>query len=188
MPESNNVGWEATGPDGTALRRVVVNGWQQGWILPAGSGGTVTLDFPADRWYRLGIFGGLALLVLLGALALARPCAVGESMDSQTAHGWRSRILTLALSVIVAGVAGPVVVAVVGGGAWYVARRKGTDVAARLLVVVAGVGGALSAAALSQGPWRSIDGYVGHAWWVQLPALIAIVAVGLADLPPRSSA
>ncbi|MFZ2177047.1 MAG: alpha-(1-_3)-arabinofuranosyltransferase, partial [Rhodococcus sp. (in: high G+C Gram-positive bacteria)] len=70
VPESTNIGWVATTSDGRELTRVVVNGWQQGWILPAGTEGTVTLDFPTDRWYRLGIFGGLLLLVPLIAAAL----------------------------------------------------------------------------------------------------------------------
>ncbi|SLH39474.1 Uncharacterised protein [Mycobacteroides abscessus subsp. abscessus] len=43
----------------------------------------------------------------------------------------------------------------------------------------------MSAAALSTGPWRSPDGYMGGSLWVQLPALIAVIAVGLAALPPR---
>ena len=70
VPESTNVGWVATAPDGTELTPIVVNGWQQGWILPAGTEGTVTLDFPTDHWYRLGIFGGLLLLIPLFAAAL----------------------------------------------------------------------------------------------------------------------
>ena len=70
VPESTNVGWVATAPDGSELTPIVVDGWQQGWILPAGTEGTVTLDFPTDHWYRLGIFGGLLLLIPLIAAAL----------------------------------------------------------------------------------------------------------------------
>ncbi|WP_043734146.1 hypothetical protein, partial [Nocardia asiatica] len=57
---------------------------------------------------------------------------------------------------------------------------------ARALVVVAGVGTMLSAAALSTGPWRSAEGYMGGSVLVQLPALLAIIAVGIAVLPQRA--
>ena len=70
VPESVNVGWRATAPDGTVLAPVTVDGWQQGWLLPAGTSGPITLDYPTDRWYRLGVLGGLALLLPLFALAL----------------------------------------------------------------------------------------------------------------------
>jgi arabinofuranan 3-O-arabinosyltransferase len=35
----------------------------------------------------------------------------------------------------------------------------------------------LAGAVLSRHPWRSVGGYVGHSWGVQLLALIAIAAV-----------
>ncbi|WP_280407040.1 hypothetical protein, partial [Nocardia carnea] len=54
----------------------------------------------------------------------------------------------------------------------------------RAPAAVAGFGTALSAAALSTGPWRMPGGYMGDSLWVQLPALIAVIAVGLAALPP----
>ncbi|NKS65954.1 hypothetical protein GS461_06370 [Rhodococcus hoagii] len=60
----------ATAPDGTELQPVVVGGWQQGWIVPAGTDGVVTLTFPSDRWYRAGIAFGLLLLIPLALLAL----------------------------------------------------------------------------------------------------------------------
>ncbi|WP_218006072.1 alpha-(1-_3)-arabinofuranosyltransferase, partial [Mycolicibacterium vaccae] len=69
VPESANPGWTAHTADGATLDSVTVNGWQQGWVLPAGSGGAVTLDFAYNDTYRAGLIGGLALLPLLFALA-----------------------------------------------------------------------------------------------------------------------
>ena len=69
-PESTNVGWSAEG-DGKPLQPVTVNGWQQGWIVPAGTT-ELTLEFALDRWYRVALFGGLLLLIPLFALALWR--------------------------------------------------------------------------------------------------------------------
>jgi arabinofuranan 3-O-arabinosyltransferase len=63
------------------------------------------------------------------------------------------------------------------------ATRFTRYVTPRSLVVVAGAGTMLSAAALSTGPWRSPDGYMGGSVLVQLPALLAIIAVGIAALP-----
>ena len=50
----------------------------------------------------------------------------------------------------------------------------------------------LAGAALSRHPWRSVGGYVGHSWGVQLLALIAIGALAISvvpitrPLPPRT--
>ncbi len=65
-----NPGWVARSEDGTALQVITVNGWQQGWVVPAGTGGTLTLTFPSNLTYRIGLFGGLALLPVLALLAL----------------------------------------------------------------------------------------------------------------------
>lgn len=69
VPESINPAWQARTPDGAALTPVTVNGWQQGWVLPAGAQGTVTLHFPANTAYRTSLVTGLALLPLLALLA-----------------------------------------------------------------------------------------------------------------------
>src|SRR5690606_9782903 len=72
LPLSTNVGWQARTADGRELDPVVVDGWQQAWVLPADATGPVTVSFPVDRWYRLGIFGGLLLLLPLLAWAVPR--------------------------------------------------------------------------------------------------------------------
>jgi arabinofuranan 3-O-arabinosyltransferase len=73
LRENTNPGWRAT-VDGKALRPIVLDGWQQGWVLPAGAATDVLLEFEPDRAYRAGIFvgGALALFVLLIALIPAR--------------------------------------------------------------------------------------------------------------------
>ncbi|SEL50958.1 alpha-(1-_3)-arabinofuranosyltransferase domain-containing protein [Rhodococcus maanshanensis] len=193
VPESHNIGWIATAPDGAELSPVVVNGWQQGWIVPAGTDGTVVLEFPTDRWYRLGIFGGLLLLIpllLLAVLPARRRVVPGPA--PRTWHAVTVGYLgLLALATVIAGLPGTIVAALVTGLALALRVRRGPASAARILVGTAGLGAMLSAALLSTGPWRAIDGYVGHSVLVQLPALVAVVAVGLAALPlaasPRAS-
>jgi arabinofuranan 3-O-arabinosyltransferase len=79
MPENANNGWVAT-MDGRELPRVRVDGWQQAWVVPAGSGGTVTLEFAPDGQYRQGLLiGGLAAVLLVGSLLVPvrrRPISV----------------------------------------------------------------------------------------------------------------
>ena len=41
----------------------------------------------------------------------------------------------------------------------------------------------LAGAILSRYPWRSVDGYIGHSPWVQLPALFALGALAASMLP-----
>jgi arabinofuranan 3-O-arabinosyltransferase len=67
--ENTNPGWEAT-IDGTALTRVVVDGWQQGWLLPAGVGGDIVLRFIPERQYRNGLLVGAGLLLAVLLLAV----------------------------------------------------------------------------------------------------------------------
>ncbi|WP_433209392.1 alpha-(1-_3)-arabinofuranosyltransferase domain-containing protein [Nocardia sp. CA-107356] len=90
LPLSTNDGWRASAADGSAPAPIVVNGWQQGWLLPDKSGsapsGPITISFPIDRWYRLSIFGGLLLLIPLVLLAIPRgriPTAAGPKQTSR---------------------------------------------------------------------------------------------------------
>lgn len=185
VPESTNVGWIATAPDGTELQPVVVGGWQQGWIVPADTSGTVTLTFPSDRWYRAGLAFGLLLLIPLVLLALVprrRTPDVGPAP-----RPWRSLVAAavgvLAVATVVAGPVGTLVTVLVAAGALGLSRWRGTAFAARFLVGTAGVSLVIASVLLSTGPWRAADGYVGHSFLIQLFALIGVVCVGVAALP-----
>ncbi len=191
-PESQNPGWIATTSDGTELTPVVVDGWQQGWVLPAGTHGTVTLEFPSDRWYRLGIALGLLALLPLVALAWWRP-KTPEPDRGPAPRTWHSTtagaVGVLATATVLAGWPGLLVATAIAATTAVIARRRGRAAAARTLVAVAGIGTGLGAALLSTGPWRFPDGYVGHSWLVQLAALVGVVAVGWSAVPaPRRRA
>lgn len=64
MTHNANRGWVATA-DGRSLSPVILNGWQQGWIVKAGSGTSIETRFAPERVYKAGLATGL-----LGALAL----------------------------------------------------------------------------------------------------------------------
>ena len=67
-------GWVAT-VGGHQLKPVRLDGWQQGWVLPASAGPqVVTLQFPPDGSFRLTLLvgGGLAAVLVIWALLPAR--------------------------------------------------------------------------------------------------------------------
>ncbi|MGF6882121.1 arabinofuranan 3-O-arabinosyltransferase [Nocardia sp. GAS34] len=210
LPLSTNVGWRAHTADGHTLTPTVADGWEQAWLVPTGAQGPITVEFPIDRWYRLSIFGGLLLLLPLIALVLPRfrrrravdrplnpaaeqaspatepdtasPTTEPDAPADPAPRTWNSRVpgaigLTLATFLI----AGPVAIGLTAAG--LVADRYFGRRSPRILVAVAGIGTALAMAALSTGPWRSPDGYMGGSLWVQFPALVSIVALGISALP-----
>nr|WP_163720367.1 alpha-(1->3)-arabinofuranosyltransferase [Mycolicibacterium psychrotolerans] len=183
VPESINPGWSARGEDGAALRAVTVNGWQQGWLLPAGTRGTVTLAFTANTAYRMGLVGGLALLPLLLVLAFA-PARRRDPLPP--AQPWAPNLVAVGVAATLAAtvISGPVGAALSASafGARHLLRRR--EKLCQTITVVGAAGGLiLAGAVLSQNPWRSVDGYVGHSPWVQFLALISVVAVAVSAVP-----
>lgn len=182
VPESVNRGWVARTPEGATLTPIVVNGWQQGWVIPAGEEGPVTLSFPSNTPYRLGLLAGLSLLPILLMLLLIP--ARRDTPQRDPAQPWAPRALAVAglllAGTVIAGWGGALVFAgsVFAG---YLLRRKPL-LRDRLTVSATSFGLILAGAILSRYPWRSVDGYIGHSPWVQLPALIAIGALGASVL------
>lgn len=186
VPESVNPGWIARTADGTELTPVKVNGWQQGWVVPAGGADTVTLSFPSNRPYRIGLIGGLALLPLLALLALWP--ARRRNPDLDPPRPWQPSPLlagagVLAVGTAISGLPG-LLVAGSALGLRYLLRERDSW-CERLTVGVSAGGLILAGAALSQYPWRSVDGYVGHSPWVQLFALLSVVFVAASAIPPE---
>jgi arabinofuranan 3-O-arabinosyltransferase len=189
VPESVNPGWTARTADGTRLSPVTVNGWQQGWVVPAGTAGTVTLSFASNAVYRAGIAGGLALLPLLALLAFVparRPPPPGDP-----ARPWQqpgpvvTQVGVLAAGGVIAGVAGVVVVGAALGVAYMLRGRPNLRDA---ITVGTSAGGLiLAGAVLSQNPWRSVDGYAGHLAGVQLLALISVGALAASVVGQRET-
>ncbi len=182
LPLSTNVGWQARSADGRELAPVVVDGWQQGWLLPADAQGEVTVSFPADRWYRLAIFGGLLLLIPLVLLAIPRRGKAVEEGPAPVTWGvrWAGAVGLTGVIAVVSGPIGAALTLVTLGCAHF-----RPIVTARVLPWVAGLGTLISAAALSTGPWRSGVPYMGGSLWAQAPAVIAVIAAGVAALPRR---
>ncbi len=186
VPESINPGWVARDAQGHTLAPVRVNGWQQGWVLPAGDDGKITLTFGLNTWYRAGLFGGLALLPVLALLALL-PARRKTTLPRVVPwhSGPATGVAVLAALTAISGIAGAVV------GVTALVFKVWTRWPLRALTVagsyIAGGSLLLAGAALSRHPWRSVGGYTGHSWWIQLLALISVATVALAAvrLPSR---
>ena len=69
LRENANAGWVATAA-GRTLTPFVVDGWQQGWLVPADVAGEVTLRFAPDRGYVLALGAGAVLLAGVTLLAV----------------------------------------------------------------------------------------------------------------------
>ncbi|MEV5648202.1 alpha-(1-_3)-arabinofuranosyltransferase family protein [Nocardia sp. NPDC052254] len=228
LPLSTNVGWQAHTADGHTLAPVVVDGWKQGWVVPADAQGAVTVEFPLDRWYRLAIFGGLLLLIPLVLLAIPVPRRLRELLrrderdtgadvltadaegdepaapadesgrtatppdadpggtpvthdpPPRTWNSWWLGAAGIALAAFV--IAGPIAT---GCAAAALCAVRFLPRAPFALAATAGAGVVIAEAALSTGPWRSGTEYMGGSLWVQFPALVAVIAVGVAALPVR---
>ncbi|MBZ4559502.1 alpha-(1-_3)-arabinofuranosyltransferase, partial [Mycobacterium avium] len=87
IPESINPGWVARTGSGARLTPIAVNGWQQGWLVPAGDPGVITLSFASNSLYRAGLAVGLALLPVLALLACWRTRKRGT--QDPPARPWR---------------------------------------------------------------------------------------------------
>jgi arabinofuranan 3-O-arabinosyltransferase len=186
IPESINPGWVARTSTGARLTPVAVNGWQQGWVVPAGNPGTITLTFASNSLYRTGLAVGLALLPVLALLALWRTRR--RPADDPPAAPWTpgpwAAVAVLMAGTVIAGVAGFVVV---GGalGLRFALRHRQSDA---VTVALSAGGLILAGAVLSRHPWRSVDGYAGHSANVQLLALvsIAVLAASVVSMPTRT--
>jgi arabinofuranan 3-O-arabinosyltransferase len=99
VPENANDGWVAT-VDGKPLERTRVDGWQQGWLLPAGEQAVVRLDFVPDSSYRGRLLAGsLAVLLLVGATVFPIRKRVIRKVESGGRH-WVPIVLIGLLAVL----------------------------------------------------------------------------------------
>ncbi|MFG3257839.1 alpha-(1-_3)-arabinofuranosyltransferase family protein [Streptomyces sp. NPDC048172] len=176
--ENANEGWKATlnGKELTSLR---LDGWQQGFLVPAGETGTVKLEYEPAGLYEGGLFaGGAGILALLG-LAFVKRRGGRPLGDDDTEVPPPGLVLgTVVLTLVVALVAGPY--ALVVPALAVLARFKPWVLVPVALVTMTGAG---VLAAISAG--TAIDegkGAFGHA--AQALALLALAAA-LVTLPWR---
>lgn len=103
LPQGFHPGWTAR-LAGSELERVRLDGWRQGWLVPAEAGGVVVARFGPDRAFRLGLLAGMGLLVVLLVLALL-PAGTRRRWSPAPPRDVRAALLTVVgtLALAVAG-------------------------------------------------------------------------------------
>jgi arabinofuranan 3-O-arabinosyltransferase len=84
------------------LTPVRVDGWKQGWLVPAGRAATVTLTYGPDTAYRAGL--GIGVLGVLAAIALAWRRGVSDAppLGPDRIYPWvDAAVVCLALGLLV---------------------------------------------------------------------------------------
>ena len=179
--ENANDGWEAT-LDGEVLTPIRVDGWRQGWLVPAGDGGTVAMRYRPATAQRAGLAVGVAALLALVAAAVLRPRR-SASLDPWAAPGSRPwPAVAVWVLVVGAGVAlgGPLVLVAVPL-ALVPRRDRWLPVAAAGAMAAAG---AVAFVAAGADVGDTTGTFSGPA---QAFAVTAVVAVALSLLPDRAA-
>jgi arabinofuranan 3-O-arabinosyltransferase len=147
VAESSNPGWSAT-ISGQPLEAVRIDGWQQGWLIPEGTGGTIRMDFAPASFYGWGISAGFlaaAAAVMVGLVFPGR----GRGLRIRSPRGMSKKVALPVVAGAGAVLGGPVGLAVaavasaVGMAVWapVVAMAcVGAGVVARILGVTGGIG------------------------------------------------
>lgn len=186
---NHNDGWTAT-LDGRALFPLVVDGFRQGFVVPAGASGVLDVRFAPDRPYRGALLAGVVLAVGVLAAALSpdrrrlRPVAERSSPTDR----WR-----IAGSGVLGGFA---VLLVLGGWALLAAtlaavlavvvRRRATRPDVALAVLAAAAIGAAGVTAAVTSPERGTVPWVG-ATAALLVTAAAVWCVAGSVAPPSAS-
>lgn len=150
VTQSLNPGWVAT-LHGKRLAPVELDGWMQGWRIPAGGTGVVELRFTPQTPYLLSLLGGFSIALLVIALAAVvalrspRPGARLEEVHDETPLRPLLAALALAILVVVSLPAG------IGAGVGLGLRRLSASarVIGLLVVLCAGAATVLGVRGLS---------------------------------------
>ncbi|MEU6138871.1 alpha-(1-_3)-arabinofuranosyltransferase family protein [Streptomyces sp. NPDC047081] len=183
--ENYNDGWKAT-LNGKELTSVRLDGWQQGWRIPAGAGGTVKLSYEPATTYEGGLIGGAVGLAALIGLVVWRRRAENPDPPQPVPPLpglWLGTVVLTVVGVLIAGWFALLVPAL----ALLAYRRHALLVP---LAFVALVGAGIAAATGAGEPVGAGEGAFGHA--AQLLALIGlfagVVSVREPDEGPGSTA
>ncbi|GAA3822019.1 alpha-(1-_3)-arabinofuranosyltransferase [Streptomyces coacervatus] len=167
--ENYNDGWKAT-LNGKELTPLRLDGWQQGWRIPAGAGGTVKLSYEPATTYEGGLIGGAAgLAVLVGLVGWRRraPNPDPPQPVPPLPGLWLGTVALTVVGVLIAGWFALLVPALA-----VLAHRRHAVLVPVAFVALAGAG--VAAATGAGEPSGAGEGAFGHT--AQLLALIGLFA------------
>ena len=168
VAQNYNSGWTAT-LGGRTLTPIRLDGWQQGYVIPAGSAGVVKMVMAPDRIFRLLLALGAALVVALLALALlpGRRRVTDASEPGAMPARW---VLFVGTLVVLGLISGPLALVAVPlvliGRKW---GRATLAVTAFVAFLVAGVAAAWDPAVL---------GAAGAGAFSPLAQIASVIALG----------
>ncbi|WP_328771886.1 alpha-(1-_3)-arabinofuranosyltransferase [Streptomyces sp. NBC_00286] len=167
--ENFNEGWKAT-LNGDELDPVRLDGWQQGWRIPAGEGGTIKLSYEPSTTYEAGLIGGGVGVLALAGLVLFRRRSPNTDQPSPLPPAPGMILGTVALTLVAAVIAGffALLVPVLALIAW----KRHTLLVPIAFLALAGAG--IAAATGAGTPASADEGSFGQA--AQLLALIGLFA------------
>lgn len=173
LPQNFNSGWTARSAD-RVLAPIRVNGWQQGFIIPAGESTSLVAEFGPNRYHQFGLYIG-ALLVLAVLLLVLRARRQG-GRDLPPARWAASPVPATAVAVLLGGPA-----ALLAGLVAIVLARRMRRTAWVVL-----------ASALVAGMVVAVRPFPAHStsfdsWLVQALVWLAIVAAVWVGWPRRRS-
>jgi arabinofuranan 3-O-arabinosyltransferase len=134
-------GWEAYDGSGRKLVPIRIGGWQQGWLVPAGSEQVVTAHFKPDRTYRAGLLVGLVAFVCVAGLAIGsrRARRGGHRLrEGSRLAPWVAALCAVAAGVFIAGWIGLGAAVLASVAVWLLDGRRFVLIAVTAGVVLLG--------------------------------------------------
>ncbi|KAB3519971.1 DUF3367 domain-containing protein [Corynebacterium sp. zg254] len=183
LPSQANPGREAvahgngSGSEGSGgeirLKPLVVNGWQQGWIIPAGVSGPISVSFTPTSTYHAWLmagFAGAVVLVAVWLLVLWRTRTGGRTGASALNDGGAAAGVDDGDHAAETAAAGD--------------TAATTNAKAKVAPAVFGVASAVAVIGAARGPWGSAS-YAGDSWFVSGALLVALAVPYAAYLRAR---
>ena len=167
--ENYNDGWKAT-LNGHELTPVRLDGWQQGWRVPSGAGGTVKLSYEPSTTYEAGLIGGGVAVAALAGLVLWRRRSPNPDVPQPLppdAGLWLGTVALTLVGIVIAGFFALLVPALA-----LLARKRHTLLVPIAFLALAGAG--IAAATGAGSPVSADEGAFGPV--AQLLALIGLFA------------
>jgi len=173
--------------NGKALTPVTLDGWQQGYFVPAGGGGIIRLNFGPEGTYRTGLLVGAFAAMLLVLLAVGMVLS-RRGAKALAAPPWSSRVplwLSIGLTMGVILVIGSPLALVVPGLliiSWRWRTLIPWVAAAAMLVA-----GAIAAWHPGNGAGGGVGSFSAAAQACALVALAAVLLPSVERSPRRRS-